>query len=146
MEFLGFCLQVCRTWSTLSFLSPMPFREMSFSTLPVCLSSYHFLAPFWWGGAVPYSRLNSHSTGTGALNFVYHDNLSSAVWWPLYGSHIRHNQSHCPLTKDVMLTHFVSETFGWWLHCKCHYHHVCFSSKGAVVTKIGVFFLKDLYE
>jgi hypothetical protein len=36
--------------------------------------------------------------------------VSSAIWWSLYGSHIRHNQSRYPLTKVVMLTHFVSET------------------------------------
>jgi hypothetical protein len=41
---------------------------------------------------------------------VPRQSVSSAIWWPLYGSHVRHSQSRCPLTKDVMLTHFVSET------------------------------------
>lgn len=41
---------------------------------------------------------------------VPRQSMSSVVWWPLYGSHTRHSQSRCPLTKVVMLTHYVSET------------------------------------
>jgi len=49
---------------------------------------------------------------------------------------MKQKKSRHPLTKVVMLTHFVSETTcGWWLHCKCHDYHVCFSSKGTVVKK-----------